>query len=178
MQIINRGYYTSPHGPSSSEWYTPSDIIERARWVMHGIDLDPYSSDDAQRTVQASHYFTTETNGILSTWPAVRSVWVNPPYGKGLIDPCINRLISEYDAGTYQTGIVLINNATETTWFQALTRICIGGCMFARRIDFVDGSGGQAKNKNTRGQIALYIGDEQERFNEAFRPLGRCFDLT
>lgn len=177
--MFNRGYYTSPHGASNSEWYTPADIIERARWAMHGIDLDPYSSDVAQRTVQAEWYFTAQTDGIRSTWPAVRSVWANPPYGKGLIDPCINRLISEYHAGTFQTGIVLINNATETTWFQALTRICMGGCMFARRIDFIDGStGGAQKNKNTRGQIALYIGDEQRRFDEAFRELGRCFDLT
>lgn len=145
---------------------------------MHGIDLDPYSSEDAQRTVQASHYFTAQTDGIVSRWPAVRCVWVNPPYGKGLIDPCVNRLISEYEAGTYQTGIVLINNATETRWFQALTRICIGGCMIYKRIQFIDGKGDQKINQNTRGQIALYIGDEQERFNEAFRPLGRCFDLT
>jgi phage N-6-adenine-methyltransferase len=175
----NRGYYTSPHGASNCEWYTPADIIERARWVMHGIDLDPFSSDEAQRTVQASHYFTAQSDGIASPWPTVQSVWVNPPYGKGLIDPCISKVISAYHAGTFQTGIVLINNATETVWFHALARICMGGCMFARRIDFVDGSrGGMAKNKNTRGQIALYIGDEQRRFDEAFRKLGRCFDLT
>lgn len=148
--MFNRGYYTSPHGASNSEWYTPADIIERARWAMHGIDLDPYSSDVAQRTVQAEWYFTAQTDGIRSTWPAVRSVWANPPYGKGLIDPCINRLISEYHAGTFQTGIVLINNATETTWFQALTRICMGGCMFARRIDFIDGSTGGHRKTRTR----------------------------
>ena len=165
-------YYTAH--TSNGEWYTPPDIIERARRVMSGINLDPYTSEVAQRTVQATYYFTAQTDGILSDWPNVRSVWANPPYGKGLIEPCINRLVSEYEQRRYQTAIVLINNATETAWFQRLLQITSAGCMIYRRIDFIDGSG-VAKNQNTRGQIALYVGREPDAFEDEFRPLGTCF---
>lgn len=168
-------YYTAH--TSNGEWYTPPDIIERARRVMQGIDLDPYTSEAAQRTVQAQHYFTAETDGILSEWPSVRSVWANPPYGKGLIEPCINRLVSEHDQHRYQTAIVLINNATETTWFQRLLQISSSGCMIYRRIDFIDGSG-VAKNQNTRGQIILYVGNDADRFDSEFKALGTCFRRT
>ncbi len=36
------------------EWYTPPDIIERARALLGAIDLDPASSDTAQHWIQAA----------------------------------------------------------------------------------------------------------------------------
>lgn len=174
-------YYTS-HS-SNGEWYTPADVIARAVATFNGggIDLDPYSSDAAQATVQASHYFTAETDGLLSEWPVVDTVWANPPYGKTLIEPCVNRIVTEFERGTFQRGIVLVNNATETEWFQRLLRVSLCGCMVAKRIRFIDGrTGKQSAAENTRGQIALYLshdGAEAWRFVEAWRPIGACFDV-
>lgn len=175
MSHANRGYYTSMNTASNIEWYTPSHIIEKARHVMNGIDLDPYTSESAQITVQASHYFTKESDGLISDWPRVNSVWVNPPYAKGLIEPCINRLITEYKIGTYKTAIVLVNNSTETEWFHRLLGICAGGCMIHKRISFINGSGMKVHDQNTRGQIALYIGDDFATFVDTFNSNGMCF---
>jgi ParB family chromosome partitioning protein len=46
------------------EWYTPPEYIEAARAVRGEIDLDPASSDIAQKTVKALHYFTLDDDGL------------------------------------------------------------------------------------------------------------------
>ena len=50
------------------EYYTPPAIIEAARQTMGGIDLDPASCEQANRTVQAANYFSAEDNGLLQPW--------------------------------------------------------------------------------------------------------------
>ena len=52
------------HNSGESEWYTPPPIIESARSVMGGIDLDPASSEKAQETVRAEGFFTAEDDGL------------------------------------------------------------------------------------------------------------------
>lgn len=49
----------------SNEWYTPVLYVEAARRVMGSIDLDPASCPFANETVRASHYFTTDDNGLV-----------------------------------------------------------------------------------------------------------------
>jgi len=52
----------------SDEWYTPAGVIEAAREVLGGIDLDPASSETANRTVGAPRYFTEEDDGLARDW--------------------------------------------------------------------------------------------------------------
>jgi hypothetical protein len=50
-----------PHVSQNSgenEWYTPANYIEASRMVMGSIDLDPASSETANRTVCATAYYT------------------------------------------------------------------------------------------------------------------------
>ena len=46
------------HSSASSTWYTPVDIIERARRVLGAIDFDPASDSFGNSRVRADVYAT------------------------------------------------------------------------------------------------------------------------
>lgn len=71
--------HTLIHSSESKEWYTPAAPVEIARAVMGGIDCDPASCEEANRTIRAGTYYTRETNGLTSPW--FGRVWLNCPYG-------------------------------------------------------------------------------------------------
>lgn len=67
------------HSSASVEHCTPKPIVEAAREVMGGIDLDPASSEEANRVVKAKNIYTAESNGIIQAWDG--RVFLNPPGG-------------------------------------------------------------------------------------------------
>ena len=106
-------------GYDSDEWYTPRHYIEAARLVLGGIDLDPASCALAQTVVQARAYFDREHDGLAQEWNAT-GTWLNPPYSA--TQEWVDKALQEFDAGRTEAAIVLVNNATETRWFQAMLR--------------------------------------------------------
>ena len=65
--LVQRAFRTKDAhvGPNSGvpEWYTPAELIDAARDVLGGIDLDPASSAIANETVKAERYFTVDVMG-------------------------------------------------------------------------------------------------------------------
>ena len=116
----------------NNEWYTPPDILEHARAVLGGLDLDPASSEVANQHVRASRYFTAEDDGLSQTWPVGR-IWMNPPYAQPLVGKFCQRFADEVGHGS--TGIALANNATETDWFQTLSA-CASAICFPRGLNW------------------------------------------
>ena len=168
---INQAYTETkkPHvsfNSGNNEWYTPSEIIEAARLAMGSIDLDPASSEVAQKTVKAKVYYTVETNGLDKAWTG--DVWMNPPYASDLIGLFVRKLADEY--GNYKQAVVLVNNATETEWFNELISIASAVCFPKGRVKFYmpDGKTGAP----LQGQAVVYIGEEWEDFIGAFSDIG------
>ena len=151
-----------------SEWYTPSVYIEAARDVMGSIDVDPASSDKANKTVGASVYYTAETDGLDKDWNG--NVWLNPPYAQPLIEMFCAALADKYDSGEVKQACVLVNNATETTWGQRLLRSCSAVCFPKGRIRFLDSDGNPGAP--LQGQAILYFGDNADRFVYVFGTFG------
>ncbi len=154
------------YNSGNNEWYTPAEYIEAARAVMGSIDLDPASSEIANRIVKASAYHTAETNGLDKAWSG--NIWLNPPYASDLIGRFMEKLASERD--TYHQAIVLVNNATETEWFQKLVSKASAAVFPKGRVKFYkpDGETGAP----LQGQAVVYIGDAPERFLSEFRHFG------
>lgn len=70
----------SRHSSETSEHYTPASIVEPARFVLGGIDLDPASSKRANKTVKAGAIYTRADNGFAKEWHA-ETLFLNPPGG-------------------------------------------------------------------------------------------------
>lgn len=174
---INQAYkdIRKPHvalNSGNNEWYTPTDIIETARAVMGSIDIDPASSEIANKTVKAETYYTAETNGLTKEWCG--NVWMNPPYSTELIDKFVDKLVEQKD--NYKQAIVLVNNATETEWFEKIVNIASVVCFPRHRVKFYkpDGKVGAP----LQGQAILYIGGASSKFTSLFSEIGWCADVV
>lgn len=165
-EIKHRPHVTNNSG--NNEWYTPADYISLAREVMGGIDLDPATSEIAQETVNAKTYYTAETNGLDKPWGG--RVWMNPPYASDLIGRFVDKLIEELP--NIEQAIVLVNNATETEWFNKMISRASAVCFPRSRLKFYmpDGKTGAP----LQGQALLYFGRNSDGFIEKFSVKGWC----
>lgn len=150
----------------NNEWYTPIEYIEAARKAMGSIDLDPASSEIANKVVKAGTFYTAETNGLDKRWGG--NIWMNPPYSSDLIGKFVDKLVEERE--NYNQAIVLVNNATETEWFNKIVSIASAVCFPKGRVKFYmpDGKTGAP----LQGQAIIYIGDNIKAFMDAFSLFG------
>lgn len=165
---------------SSDSWRTPQCYIESARSVMGSIDLDPFSSKEANLHVQAHYYFSPEKSALMQRWrsasrrkqyPHGLNVWMNPPYSAELIGKVTVAFTRAVRCGDIQQAVVLVNNATETRWFQTLRDLASAVCFPTGRIAFVAEDGAQVQG-NTRGQVFFYMGRSHAAFLEEFHSYG------
>lgn len=158
------------HNSGENEWYTPREYTESASIVMAGIELDPASSEVANRTVRAQNFITKEQDALQCDWVA-RSVWMNPPYSSDLIREFTKKFAMHVLAGDITEGIVLVNNATETRWFAELVPACSAIVFPTGRIRYLDSSGTPA-NSPLQGQAILYAGVNPADFLAEFSKYG------
>lgn len=151
-----------------NEWYTPAEYIFAARAVMGGIDLDPASSELANKTVQAKRFYTSQDDGLSKEWRG--RVWMNPPYSTELIRKFIAKY-SEHIGDGVSEGIVLVNNATETAWFQQLVSVSHAVVFPNSRIKFIDKQGNPS-GAPLQGQAFVYSGSQVKKFLEVFGVFG------
>lgn len=155
------------------EWYTPAEYIGSARKVLETIDLDPASSEVAQQTVAAKKYYTVEQNGLTKKWKG--RVWLNPPYTSDLVQQFVDKLCEHVIAKDVPEAILLVNNATETRWFQRAAANAAAVCFPSGRIKFLDDEGNPGAP--LQGQAILYFGDSCETFVDEFQTFGFCAEI-
>jgi phage N-6-adenine-methyltransferase len=155
-------------GTGENEWYTPAEYVEAARLVMGGIDLDPASSETANRTVKASRILTQEQNGLAVSWHG--RVWLNPPYAQPWIAQFAEKMVEEFKSGRVRDAITLTHNYTDTQWFHALAGSAAAVCFTRGRIGFLSPDGKRAAP--TQGQAFCYFGANVPQFAEEFARFG------
>ena len=157
------------HNSGENEWYTPATYIKAAAETMGRIDLDPASSAKANETVGAAKFYTAEDDGLNQTWNG--RVWLNPPYAQPLCSRFAEAVAEKYERGEIAVACVLVNNATETTWFQRMLGVSSAVCFPRGRVRFLD-PGGKPSGAPLQGQAVIYIGKEPERFRASFDGFG------
>ncbi len=99
---------------NSSAWVTPDWLWEELD-IEFEFDLDAAAS--AENT-KVSFYYTEEDDALVQPWynreQGVRSIWVNPPYGRGIVN-WVKKAFVESQRGA--TVIVLLPARTDTIWF-------------------------------------------------------------
>lgn len=174
IQVVNR--WLTPksiahiaQSTGETEWDTPSEYIESARKVMGNIDIDPASNEQANERIQASIFYVAKDNGLDKSWPG--NVWMNPPYAQPLIIKFCKKLVEKYESKEIKQACVLVNNATETNWFQRILGACKCVCFPKGRIKFIDKEGNPSGTP-LQGQAILYFGKNEEGFSQEFSNYG------
>jgi ParB family chromosome partitioning protein len=154
-----------------NEWYTPPQFIESARLVMGSIDTDPASNPIANATVKATRFFTKDEDGLQQKWEG--NVWMNPPYAQPLMSQFAEAISEKFESGEIEQAIILVNNATETQWFQRMASVASAVCFPKSRVKFLDPNG--KPGAPLQGQAIIYMGDSKRVFRDEFRKYGAIF---
>ena len=175
-----RGMTTSAPGfdikgeySGENEWFTPARYIDAARRVLGEIDLDPASHVLAQETVRAGTFFTAADNGLEQPW--FGRVWLNPPYARALLQPFVDKLMSEYASGAVSQAILLTHSYTDLAWFHAAARVAGAICFPRGRIQFVAPSGDVCAQMQP--QAFFYFGKDDAAFCRTFASVGLVIRL-
>lgn len=161
-----------PHVTNNSgnnEWYTPAPITEAARKVLGAIDLDPASCSVANEVVKAAKFYSITDDGLNQPWAG--RIWLNPPYSSDLVGKFIEKLTSHIADDTVTEAIVLVNNATETAWFQDLAGYATAVCFPKGRIKYWSPDRPDALSP-LQGQGIVYIGPHSYKFRSIFSDFG------
>lgn len=166
-------FHEAPHvsyNTGENEWYTPPEYIVSAREVLGKIDLDPASSEKANKIVEAKNIYTAKTDGLKAENKWSGKVWMNPPYDGSLIKEFIRRYVESIESGEVPEGIVLVNNATETGWFKELVSVSSAIIFPSGRVKFLDPQGNPGAP--LQGQALVYAGKNHDKFIREYSKFG------
>lgn len=157
---INAGMYSS----ATDQHNTPKWLVDKISDFFDGIRLDPCTTPD--NPCRAKSFFTERNNGLSQEWGG-RSVYLNPPYGRG-IGEWTEKLVREYKRGFVDEAIALLPARTDTKWWNGLAEYPV--CLVAGRLKFNDCEGSAPFPS-----ALVYLGDNWQEFRDAFGDIGLIY---
>lgn len=184
MNTIQRIHQTG----GKVDYGTPLEIVDAAREVMDGIDLDVASAPYWNRQIKARRYYHVNrstrwyqpprvdplrvpwtVDGTVDGRPA--RVWMNHPYGYRENWDWVSKLVQEFEAGRVLEAICLTWAEQSTAWGKLLRRF--PRWFPEKRIAHLDPETMEPVSGGPKGSMATYLGPKFARFAEVFeRRLG------
>lgn len=156
--------------PGRIEYGAPEHVIEAARVTMGAIDLDPFSSHEANSRVNARYYYTAESaelDGLTQRW--FGRVWMWPPLDAKNNDAYIFKLLKEYQLRHITEACLISFASTSEAWFRPL--LDHPQCFLFPRTNYTLPDGTPLRGV-TKGSVVTYLGPNLAKFARAFRLLG------
>lgn len=127
-------------------WATPPHVFNPLH-VRHAFTVDACALPS---NTKLPAFWTPKQNGLIQEWAGHR-IWCNPPYGKGLIQPWVDRAL-ELEA---ERTVLLLPSRTEMKWFQQLWKSQQTELYFyPHRIQFEPPPGVKKSSNNERSFLA------------------------
>ena len=86
-------------------WLTPPEILR----ALGPFDLDPCACPEPRPWPTAATHWVREDGPLNRPW--LGRVWLNPPYGTGIVEPWLHRMAE------HQNGMAILFARTETAVF-------------------------------------------------------------
>lgn len=173
------------HSCRQDDWMTPLYIIEMVRKVLGEIDLDPATTEFANKErIKAKKFFTAQDDGLSKLWGDFDkpvSVYLNPPGGKlGNQSKTVlfwKHLMEIHNLDGLKHAIFMAFSIEALQSTQNRGCFSIGEfpcCIPAKRIKF-DSTGPVAKMAPSHSNVIVYVPgtiDKTEDFKRVFSKIG------
>ncbi len=144
------------HLSTHCEWWTPQTLVQSLLDALglKQFDLDAFSPGATLSHVPASKHYTRADNALVQPWHGV--VFANPPYGRGIIQPCVARCRQAFGTGEARLVVGILPVRVETRWWSEGVTGWADVIMPTKRISFIDGTGREGGSPAHASAIALW----------------------
>lgn len=94
----------------TEHWSTPDDLFDSLNSI-YGFTVDACADTT---NYKVKKYYNKKTNGLSQSWQD-NVVWVNPPYGRDIVE-WVNKAYNEVSDSC--TVVMLLPSRTDTKWMQ------------------------------------------------------------
>ena len=144
----------------TGEWATPQDFFDKLDWRFGPFDLDPCATPHNTKCV---NFYTEAEDGLSKDWSG-HTVFVNPPYGRG-IDKWIQKGYNTAKDGVSKV-VMLIPARTDTKYWHDYV-------MNASEVYFIRGRLKFGNNSNSAPFPSAVVVFEESRLPQRFGAMNR-----
>lgn len=117
----------------NDEWRTPRDLFER---LDREFDLEWDAACDSQNCLPMNGCFEHGDDSLKLNWSEhAHSIWLNPPYSRGNIEPFMEKAAEQFQLGCHIVCLIRMDPSTQ--WFQEyVDGVATEIRMLSRRVRF------------------------------------------
>lgn len=146
--MLNEALFSSDSG----EWETPDDLFSHYATIFRfDVDLAAQEHNTKLHTFISPELDSLKQNWLL--WGRVG--WLNPPYGRGIID-WVKKCCEEQERGF--TTVALLPARTDTKWFHRYVKLQANVTFLEGRLKFV----GAPSSAPFPSMVAVYEGHRRD----------------